>query len=67
MRATYKLILLIIIACTSSILIYHFVDKVEPVKEIEDFLVTQNKKELENKYYNYSFTKMNILETFYLY
>ncbi len=46
MKATYKLILLIIIACTASILIYHFVDKVEPVKEIEDILVTQNKKEL---------------------
>ena len=46
MKTTYKLILLIFVACISSILIYHFVDKVEPVKEVEDILVTQNKKEL---------------------
>ena len=59
MRATYKLILLIIIACTSSILIYHFVDKVEPVKEIEDFLVTQNKKELSIVSDSSSYTALN--------
>lgn len=46
MKTTYKLILLIFVTCISSILIYHFVDKVEPVKEVEDILVTQNKKEL---------------------
>lgn len=59
MRATYKLILLIIIACTSSILIYHFVDKVKPVKEIEDFLVTQNKKELSIVSDSSSYTAVN--------
>lgn len=47
MKTTYKLILLIIIACTCSILIYHFVDKVKPVKEVEDILITQNKAELK--------------------
>ena len=46
MKTTYKLIALIIIACTCSILIYRLVDKVEPVKKVEDILVTQNKLEL---------------------
>ncbi|MCI9233471.1 MAG: aryl-sulfate sulfotransferase [Bacilli bacterium] len=59
MRATYKLILLVIIACLSSILIYHFVDKVEPIKEIEDILVTQNKKELSILSDSYSYTAEN--------
>lgn len=46
MKTTYKLILLIFLACTCSILIYNFVDKVKPVKEIEDILLKQNKLEL---------------------
>lgn len=46
MKTIYKLILLVIIACTCSILIYHFVDKAKPVTVVEDILVSQNKLEL---------------------
>lgn len=46
MKTIYKLLLLTIIACTCSILIYHFVDKAKPIKVVEDFLIVQNKKEL---------------------
>lgn len=46
MKTAYKLTALIIIACTCSIIIYHLVDKVEPVKKVEDILVKQNKLEL---------------------
>ncbi len=46
MKTTYKLFLLVFIACLASILIYRFVDKAKPVNEIEDILMVQNKKEL---------------------
>lgn len=46
MKTTYKLILLVVIACTCSILIFHFVDKAKPVKVSDDILLSQNKLEV---------------------
>lgn len=48
MKTTYKLILLVILTCACSILIYYTVDKVKPVTEVEDLLITQNA--LEKKF-----------------
>lgn len=48
MKKKYKFILLILIACLSSIIIYYNVDKANPVTTKEDVLVSQEK--LENKF-----------------
>lgn len=62
MKTTYKLILLVILACTCSIIIYYTVDKVKPVKKVEDLLAIQNN--LEEKFKesnNYTFEEPNII------
>lgn len=55
MKTITKLFLLIFVACGCSILIYYTVEKVKPVKEIEDVLLTQYEIEedfLENTNYS---------------
>ena len=55
MKTITKLFLLIFVACGCSILIYYNVEKVKPVKEIEDILLTQYEIEedfLENTNYS---------------
>ena len=47
MRTKYKFIVLIILACLSSIAIYYLVDKVKPIEEKKDLLLTQYESELD--------------------
>ena len=48
MKTKTKFILLILVACILSILIYEKIENVKPVTEIEDILVYQEK--LEKKF-----------------
>lgn len=62
MKTYQKFILLIVVACLASILIFYKVDKAKPVTKTEDILVTQKKAEtkfLENT--NYTFEDPNII------
>lgn len=47
MKTSYKFVVLVILACILSILIYYHVDKFKQATIVEDILVTQNNKELE--------------------
>ena len=48
MKTKYKFLILIILACLSSIGIYYLVDKVKPVEEVKDLIAIQY--ELEQKF-----------------
>ncbi len=49
MKTSYKLILLIVVACLSSIAIFYFTDRANPIAEEVDILVYQ--QELEQSFY----------------
>ncbi len=62
MKTKYKFIILIILACLSSIAIYYLVEKVKPVDEVKDLIEVQNK--LEKNFLNdtdYSFEEPNVI------
>ncbi len=62
MKTKYKFIILIILACLSSIAIYYLVEKVKPVDEVKDLIEIQNK--LEKNFLNdtdYSFEEPNVI------
>lgn len=62
MRTKYKFIVLIILACLSSIVIYYLVDKVKPVDEKKDLILTQYEAEQEFlSDTNYTFEEPNVI------
>jgi len=47
MKTKYKFIILIVLACLSSIAIYYLVDKVKPVEQVNDLITLQYEKEVQ--------------------
>lgn len=62
MKTKYKFIVLIVLACLSSIAIYYLVEKVKPVEEVNSLIDIQYKKEVDFlSDTNYSFEEPNVI------